>query len=74
MASIGGKEMLMTAGQNVADIARQVAPEISTMEILERTLRWGCLFPTDPNTCRRSGERVIGSGDPIRHVRSVYRE
>lgn len=48
----------MTAGQNVADIARQVAPEVSTMEILERTLRWGCLFPTDPNTCRRNGEKV----------------
>lgn len=65
LAAIGGKEMLMTAGQNVADIARQVAPEVSTMEILERTLRWGCLFPTDPNTCRRSEERVIGSGRSI---------
>ena len=48
-----GKVYLMTAGQNIQDLQRQVDASISTIDLMEWTLRWGCLFPTNPNTCRR---------------------
>lgn len=52
-ATIDGKTFLMTSGQNVQDILRQVAPSVSVIEAMALTLQWGALFPTDPNTCRR---------------------
>ena len=52
-ATINGKTFLMTSGQNIQDILRQVAPSLSVIEAMVLTLQWGTLFPTDPNTCRR---------------------
>lgn len=56
-ATVAGKRVLMTAGQNVQDVLRQIAPAVSATEAMALTLQWGTLFPTDPNTCRRRGAR-----------------
>ncbi|KAK8830804.1 hypothetical protein WA577_003509 [Blastocystis sp. JDR] len=50
-ATVAGKRVLMTAGQNVQDVLRQIAPAVSATEAMALTLQWGTLFPTDPNTC-----------------------
>ena len=47
--SVGGVSMLGSAGQGVDDVYRFSAAE-DRLEILERTLRWGHLFPTAPDT------------------------
>ena len=54
MASFNGKVFVMTSGQNILDIVRQVPGSPSTSDLLAATLRWGSLFPTNPNTCRRN--------------------
>ena len=51
-AVINGLNVVMTAGQNIQDIARQVPSPLSPIDIMALTLEWGLLFPTDPNTCR----------------------
>lgn len=52
-ASINGRTFLMTSGQNIQDILRQVTPSISVLDAMALTLEWGTLFPTNPNTCRK---------------------
>ena len=52
LGEFNGKVYLMTAGQNIQDIQRQVDSSISVIDLMEWTLRWGCLSPTNPNTCR----------------------
>lgn len=42
----------MTAGQNIQDILRQTDSTLSVIDAMALTLEWGCLFPTNPNTCR----------------------
>ena len=54
-ATVGEKRVLMTAGQNIQDMVRQIAPAVSIIDAMALTLQWGILFPTDPNTCRSDG-------------------
>ena len=51
-ALIQNRDVLGTAGQNIQDILRQIAPPLSVLDVMALTLQWGVLFPTTPNTCR----------------------
>lgn len=53
MGSFNGHVFVMTSGQNIVDIARQITDSLSPIDLLAATLRWGSLFPTNPNTCRK---------------------
>ncbi|CBK22712.2 uncharacterized protein [Blastocystis hominis] len=50
-ALIQNRDVLGTAGQNIQDILRQIAPPLSVLDVMALTLQWGVLFPTTPNTC-----------------------